>query len=136
MQIGGVTVQFDVLPLNEWIKPEPFAQADLVLTGEVMYHDLHFGCFDWFSANIMLRRWMPTADVAWLDVELHRAQTEADDASRMQMFEGMARTIVRKGLALPLTHETQVLEVAPHVAGARITPYGFAAFESLWRRQI
>lgn len=136
MQAGGVTVQFDVLPLDEWVKPEPFAQADLVLTGEVMYHDLHFGCFDWFSANIMLRRWMPATDVAWLDAELHRAQTEADDASRLQRFEGMACTIVRKGLALPLTHETQVLEVASHVAGARITPYGFVAFESLWRRDV
>lgn len=133
-QAAGVELEFAALPIQEWVNPAHFADADLVLAGEVMQHDLQFGCFDWFSADIMLRRWMPDADVAWLDAALHLAQTEPDEHLRMQMFEDMARTIVCKGLALPLAHETQVLEVAPHVAGARIGPFGFAAFESLWMR--
>jgi SgrR family transcriptional regulator len=132
---AGVHLEFASLPIQEWVNPAHFAHADLVLAGEVMYHDLQFGCFDWFSADIMLRRWMPAADVAWLDACLNRAKSEADDGLRTLMFEDMAQRIVNQGLALPLTHETQVLKVAPHVAGARVGPFGFAAFESLWMRR-
>ena len=131
---AGVHLEFASLPVQDWVDPAHFTHADLVLAGEVMYHDLQFGCFDWFSADIVLRRWMPKAEVALLDAALQRAQTEPDETLRMQMFEDMAQRIVNQGLALPLTHETQVLEVAPHVAGARIGPFGFAAFESLWLR--
>jgi SgrR family transcriptional regulator len=133
-EAAGVRLEFASLPIHEWVNPAHFADADLVLAGEVMYHDQQFGCFDWFSADIMLRRWMPPAEVALLDAALHRAQTEPNEAKRMQLFEDMAKRIVNQGLALPLTHETQVLAVAPHVAGARIGPFGFAAFETLWRR--
>ena len=131
---AGVHLEFASLPVQDWVDPAHFTHADLVLAGEVMYHDLQFGCFDWFSADIVLRRWMPKAEVALLDAALQRAQTEPEETLRMQMFEDMAQRIVNQGLALPLTHETQVLEVAPHVAGARIGPFGFAAFETLWLR--
>ncbi len=135
LRAGGVQLTHVELPTSEWKKHAHFEHADLVLTREAMYHDPHFGCFDWFSADIMLRRWMPPRHLAWLDGALYCAQTEAHAGRRMDIFEDIARKLVRHALMIVLTHEVQVLEVAPHVAGVHITPFGFAAFEELWLRR-
>lgn len=133
-EAAGLRLEIRALPVQDWAEPGHFADADLVLAGEVMQHDPQYGCFEWFSADLMLRRWMPAAERASLDAALLRVQGEADAQGRMLGFEAMARRLVERGLALPLSHETQMVEVAPHVAGVRIEPLGFAAFERLWRR--
>ncbi|WP_394780938.1 hypothetical protein, partial [Undibacterium sp.] len=66
--------------------------------------------------------------------QLESIQGMKTSAQRMQAYEELGRQLVLQGWVIPILHEHQQIQAAPHVAGLRATPLGFASFSELWIR--
>ena len=108
--------------------------ADLVLESEIINADEDFGCYEWFAAGGVMRRWMSDECGTMVDRQLEAIQAMPSSAHRMQAYEELGRQLVLQGWIIPILHEHQQIQAAPHVAGLRATPLGFASFSELWIR--
>lgn len=127
LEVEWRTVNFKVQMGREWMQ-----ECDLYLAREIMHDDQDFGCFEWFSADTLYRRWMPEAVWQQIDQQLRHIQAEPDSASRMPAYARIGQQLVEDGWLIPVSHENHFVSVAPHVAGVRMTPLGFVSFCELW----
>lgn len=135
LESASIQVEWRSLSFPELIAREWLDQADLVMTREVMHDDQDFGCFEWFAADSVFRRWMPPGPVAQLDRDLLKIQAQADSGRRSAAYARIGKRLVQEGWLIPISHENQQISIAPHVAGVRMTPFGFVAFNELWLRR-
>lgn len=136
LEQAGAQVEWRCLDFSELSARQWLEHTDIVLTREVMHDDVEFGCFEWFLCDSVFRRWMPPRSIRQIDLMLDQIRASADTASRKSLLEQIARKLVSEAWLIPLSHEIQHVSVAPHVAGARVTPFGFAALRDLWLRDI
>ncbi|MFZ6744918.1 SgrR family transcriptional regulator [Undibacterium sp. JH2W] len=127
--VNWTSLPFDQLMAREWVK-----DADLVVAREVMHDDQDFGCFEWFSADSVFRRWMPAAALKSLNADLMKIKAQADSKRRMTAYARIGKRLVQEAWMIPISHENQLVSIAPHVAGVRMTPFGFVSFNELWLR--
>lgn len=132
LEQAGAVVEWRSLDFAELSARLWLDQTDIVLTREVMHDDVEFGCFEWFLCDSVFRRWMPPRSISQIDHMLDQIRASADTATRNTLLEQIARKLVTEAWLIPLSHEIQHISVAPHVAGARVTPFGFAALRDLW----
>lgn len=131
---AGVKLEWQTLTFKELIARDWMQDADFVIGREILHDDIDFGCFEWFSADTVFRRWLPESKLKELNNELQIIQTTASSDMRMQSYEKIAQGLVQEAWILPLSHENQQVNVATHVAGVRATALGFVAFNELWLR--
>lgn len=134
LEQAGAIVDWQALDFSELSARLWLEHTDIVVTREVMHDDVEFGCFEWFLCDSVFRRWMPAAGVTHIDHMLDQIRASANTATRNSLLEQIARKLVTEAWLIPLSHEIQHVSVAPHVAGARVTPFGFAALRDLWLR--
>ncbi len=132
LEAGGAQVSWTSLPFDQLLARDWMKDTDLVVTREVMHDDQDFGCFEWFSADTVFRRWMPSEAIKFLDTDLMKIKTQADSARRMAAYARLGKRLVQEAWLIPVSHENQQISIAPHVAGVRMTPFGFVSFNELW----
>ncbi|MFZ6656429.1 SgrR family transcriptional regulator [Undibacterium sp. TJN19] len=135
LEAAGLQVEWRTFPVNELIAREWLPGTDLLVTREVMHDDQDFGCYEWFAADSVFRRWMPASTAAQMDRDLQKVQAQPDSQKRMRAYARIGRQLVLEGWVIPLSHENQQVSIAPHVAGVRMTPFGFVSFNELWLRR-
>lgn len=101
---------------------------------EILHDEIDFGCFEWFSADSIFRRWFAPAGAKQLDEQLREIQTQKSSETRMKNYAEIGKWLVNEARILPLSHENQQVSAARHVEGVRATPFGFVAFNELWLR--
>lgn len=131
---ADIELRLITLPYADLIKREWLDSADLVLSSEILHDDEDFGCFEWFAADSVFRRWMPARRGRLLDRQLQAIQQEPDSKARMRDYATIGRQLVEEGWVIPISHENQYVGVEPHVAGIKATPLGFVPFADLWLR--
>ena len=131
---AGIKLEWKTMPFKELLAREWMQDADLMIGREILHDDIDFGCFEWFSADTVFRRWLPVKKAKELDVQLRQIQTQDKSDARMQSYARIGKQLVDEGWLIPLSHENQQVRVAPHVAGVRATSFGFVAFNELWLR--
>lgn len=134
LEAGGVHVIWNSLPFDQLLAREWMKDTDLVVTREVMHDDQDFGCFEWYAADSVFRRWMPANAIAHIDASLVKIKTLPDSARRMLAYARIGKRLVQEGWLIPVSHENQQVSIAPHVAGVRMTPFGFVSFDEMWLR--
>lgn len=135
LEAGGITVQWTSLPYDQMLAREWMKDADLFVTREVMHDDQDFGCYEWFVADSVFRRWMPASTLKTLDADLMKIKELADSKRRMLAYARIGKRLVQEGWLIPISHENQQVSIAPHVAGVRMTPFGFVSFNELWLKR-
>ncbi|MFZ6719126.1 SgrR family transcriptional regulator [Undibacterium sp. Ji49W] len=135
LEAGGVNVIWTSLPFDQLLARDWMKDADLVVTREVMHDDQDFGCYEWFAADSVFRRWMPDAALKHIDLDLMKIKTLPDSKRRMLAYARIGKRLVQEGWLIPISHENQQVSIAPHVAGVRMTPFGFVSFDEMWLRQ-
>lgn len=134
LEAGGFIVQWTSLPFDQLLAREWMKDTDLVVAREVMHDDQDFGCYEWFAADSLFRRWMPAATLKTMDADLMKIKSQADSKRRMLAYARIGKRLVQEGWMIPVSHENQLVSIAPHVAGVRMTPFGFVSFNELWLR--
>ena len=131
---AGIKLEWKTMPFKELIARERMQDADFMIDREMLLDDIDFGCFEWFSADTVFRRWLPEKKVKELNEQLRLIQTQGSSDTRMQSYARIGKQLVDEAWLIPFSHENQQVSVAPHVAGVRATSFGFVAFNELWLR--
>nr|WP_314863589.1 ABC transporter substrate-binding protein [uncultured Undibacterium sp.] len=131
---AGVKVDWTTLNFKDLIAREWMHDADFMIGREILHDDIDFGCFKWFSADTVFRRWLAPEKAKQLDEQLRVIPTQESGETRMKSYAEIGKWLVGSAWLLPLSHENQQVSAAPHVAGVRATPFGFVAFNELWLR--
>lgn len=133
LHLAGAKVRLVPLPCD--IRREDWLQhADLMLASEVLNADEDFGCYEWFAADNVMRRWMSDQCNEDVERQLGKLQAKPDSGQRMAAYARLGKQLVQQGSIIPIAHEHQQIRVQPHIAGLRTTPLGFASFSDLWVR--
>ncbi|MFZ6647937.1 SgrR family transcriptional regulator [Undibacterium sp. TJN25] len=133
LEKAGASVRLVTLP-NAPAGSDWQQHADLMLENEIINADEDFGCYEWFAADNVIRQWMSDECDAVVEQQLTAIQAMPLSTRRMAAYEELGRQLVQQGWIIPILHEHQQIQAAPHVAGLRATPLGFASFSELWIR--
>jgi SgrR family transcriptional regulator len=131
---AGARVRSILLPCEDPHDKQWLQYADLRLGSQVLHDDKDFGCYEWFAADRVLRHWMSDACNSAVELQLAKIQAKPDSRQRMGAYARLGKQLVQDGWIIPILHEHQQIQAAPHIAGLRTTPLGFAAFGDLWVR--
>jgi SgrR family transcriptional regulator len=131
---AGVSLIIDIQPYVNLRQPKYHDKADFALLSEV-FHDEDFGCFEWFSADYLFRRWMDADSRAALDAQLAKIQATPNSDKRRPSYQRIAKQLVEAAHMIPISHENFRVQAGSHLSGIQLDQQGQVPFANLWVRR-
>lgn len=135
LRAAGSRASVAVLPAPVFARWEWRHDADLAVTGEVLYDDLAFGQFSALSGEGQFHAWLKPALRRWLAARCRAIAAEPGADRRAALMEEAFARVTHEGAVLPMRHQTQKLTHAPQLGGVSLARCGWADFRRLWIRQ-
>ena len=131
---AGSRPTIEVLPAPVFARWDWRHDADLAVTGEVLYDDLAFGQFSALAGEAQFHAWLAPGLRRWLAGRCRQVAAEPSPACRSALMEEAFARVTAAGAVLPMRHMTQRLDHAPHLGGVSLARCGWMDFRRLWIR--
>jgi SgrR family transcriptional regulator len=132
LRSAGCRASVDVLPAPVFARWDWRHDADIAITGEVLYDDLAFGQFSALAGEAQFHAWLPAGLRHWLARRCQAIAAEASAARRAEMMAEAFARVTQAGAVLPMRHLMQRLDHAPHLGGVSLARCGWMDFRRLW----
>jgi SgrR family transcriptional regulator len=132
LRSAGSRVSVDVMPAPVFARWDWRHDADIAVTGEVLYDDLAFGQFSALAGEGQFHAWLPHGLRRWLAERCRAIAAEASGSRRAAMMEEAFARVTQAGAVLPMRHLMQRLDHAPHLGGVSLARCGWMDFRRLW----
>ena len=132
LRSAGSHVQVDVMPAPVFARWDWRHDADIAVTGEVLADDLAFGQFSALAGEGQFHAWLPAGLRRWLAARCRAIAAEPSASNRAALMEEAFARVTHAGAVLPMRHQTQHLDHAPHLGGVSLARCGWMDFRKLW----
>ncbi|MEO5686197.1 MAG: ABC transporter substrate-binding protein [Burkholderiaceae bacterium] len=132
LRSAGCRATIDVLPAPVFARWDWRHDADIAVTGEVLYDDLAFGQFSALAGEAQFHAWLPQGLRRWTAERCKAIAAEACASRRAAMMDEAFERVTSAGAVLPMRHLMQRLDHAPHLGGVSLARCGWMDFRRLW----
>ena len=129
---AGVRAQVDVMPAPVFARWDWRHDTDIAVTGEVLADDLAFGQFSALAGEGQFHAWLGAGLRRWLAARCRAVAAEPSASNRAALMEDAFARVTRAGAVLPMRHQMQHLDHAPHLGGVSLARCGWMDFRKLW----
>jgi SgrR family transcriptional regulator len=132
LRLAGSRVSLTVLPAPLFARWEWRHDADMAVTGEVLYDDLAFGQFSALAGEGQFHAWLKPALRRWLAARCSAVAATPSPERRAALMEEAFARVTHEGAVLPMRHQMQKLTHAPQLGGVSLARCGWMDFRRLW----
>lgn len=126
----GIACQLRVLPFPEFNRSASFAQADLVISGEVFEEDVDLAWLDWLLSSLNLQSNLAPKQRQWLQQQLTTIYP-LDEAQRLPAYQALEQRLIDQAVYQPIFHVQQRLNYADSVSMTDLLANGWVDFSEL-----
>jgi SgrR family transcriptional regulator len=136
LRAAGARASVVVMPAPVFARWDWRDDADLAVTGEVLYDDLAFGQFSALAGEGQFHAWLKPALRRWLEARCAAIAAEPFADRRATLMEEAFTRVTQEGAVLPMRHQMQKLTHTPQLGGVSLARCGWMDFRRLWIRPI
>ncbi|PTY38452.1 ABC transporter [Saccharospirillum sp. MSK14-1] len=126
----GIACQLKVLPFPEFNRSTSFAQADMVISGEVFEEDVDLAWLDWLLSSLNLQSNLTAKQRQWLQQQLTKLYP-LDEAQRLPAYQQLEKKLIDKAVYQPIFHVQQRLNYADSVSMTDLLANGWVDFSEV-----
>jgi len=126
----GIACTLTVLPFPEFNRTTSFAQADLVISGEVFEDDIDLAWLDWLLSSLNLQSNLTQSQRQWLQQQLATIYP-LPETQRLQAYQRLEQKLINKAVYQPIFHVQQKLDYANSVSMTDLLANGWVDFSEV-----
>lgn len=132
---SGLVVEVHVVPIDDLIKEEVLAEADIILAGMALGMDLQYSLLRFFQLPGSFIKALLAPELSMtFQKELVHIQHEPDSLTRYQLLIDLEQLLKDEIAYIPLfhrSHHVQVNQTSP-LSGVTLESYGKVSYKKLW----